>query len=131
MKAKTDRSLDLAGYVPELRVRCDETRLRLLLHDFGMVWRSTPRDQRPALVEVETGSIDERWDAFCAAYAEHLCVEDGLPVPGWTQNARRCLSRRWFAGGCFAFDRARTIASTPPVFAAHGICFPRGELAVV
>ena len=128
---RNDRSSDLASYVPELRVRADECRLRLLLHDFGLVWQGTPSDERAALVAVEPDGIDDRWDAFCAAYAEHLCTEDGLTPPEWTHATHRRLSPYWFAGGCFAFDRSRTISMTPPALGAHGIWFPRDELAVI
>ena len=131
MKAISPCESELADYVPAMRANDDETRLRLLLHDFGMVWHSAHPHRRRSLVAAEPESIDDRWDAFCAAYAEHLCTEHKLAVPAWTQKPDRYLGSFWFAGGCFAFDRARTVMTTPQLFRAHGIWFPRDELTVV
>ena len=118
-------------YVPALRREVEEWRLRLLLHDFGLVWESTPAGQRLALVSREPDSVDPRWDAFLAAYAEHRCIEDGIEPPAWTQQRERHLRAFWYAGGCHDYDRVRTIVTTPITFEAHGIWIPREELAVV
>lgn len=118
-------------YVPALRREDDEWRLRLVLHDFGLVWEDTLIEQRPALVSREPESIDPRWDAFLAAYAEHRCIEDGIKPPPWTLQRRRHLREFWYAGGCYAYDRVRTIVTTPITFEAHGIWIPREELTVV
>ena len=121
----------LAHYVPALREADEEFRLRLLLHDFCMVWQHSDAVTRQRLVEVEPDAIDDRWDAFAAALVEHLCAEAGLAVPSWTQTARRHLERFWYAGGCFAFDRLRTVVTTPAAFEMHGVWLPRSELEVV
>lgn len=117
-------------YVPALRKENDEWRLRLLLHDFGLVWESTRLDQRLALVGREPASVDQRWDAFLAAYVEHRCIEDGLEPPAWTQQRGRHLRTFWYAGGCHDYDRVRTIVTTPIAFEVHGIWIPREELVV-
>ncbi|MDE0136261.1 MAG: hypothetical protein OXM54_15630 [Acidimicrobiaceae bacterium] len=118
-------------YVPALRCEDDEWRLRLVLHDFGLVWEDTPIGRRSALVSREPDGIDPRWDAFLAAYVEHRCISDGLEPPAWTLQRERQLREFWYAGGCHDYDRVRTIVTTPITFEAHGIWFPREELTVV
>ena len=118
-------------YVPALRKEGDEWRLRLVLHDFGLVWEDTPIEQRSALVSREPYSVDSQWDAFLAAYVEHRCIEDGIEPPSWTLNGDRHLRAFWYAGGCHDYDRVRTIVTTPVTFEAHGIWFPQEELTVV
>ena len=131
MKVGRGPANQLAHYVPALRQSDDEFRLRLLLHDFAMIWQHTSGHMCPALVAVEPEPIDPRWDALVAALAEHLSVEAGFDPPAWTQKPRRFLTERWFAGGCFEFDRARTVATTPSAFARRGVWLPQDELAVV
>ena len=121
----------LAHYVPALRQSDDEFRLRLLLHGFGLVWQDANQSERAALVAAEPDSVDPHWDAFVAALAEHLCSEAAVDPPTWTRKPGRHLDEMWFAGGCFEFDRARTIATTPSAFWRHGIWLPRDELTVV
>ena len=118
-------------YVPALRTEDDEWRLRLVLHDFGQVWEDTPVEQRRALVCRAPDSVDERWDAFLAAYVEHRCIEAGIEPPAWTLQRERHLRAFWYAGGCHDYDRVRTIVTTPITFEAHGIWIPREELTVV
>ncbi len=118
-------------YVPALRNENDEWRLRLVLHDFGLVWEDTPVGQRFDLVSREPDRIDPHWDAFLAAYAEHRCIEDGIDPPSWALRPDRVLKTFWYAGGCHDYDRVRTIVTTPITFEAHGIWLPREELAVV
>lgn len=118
-------------YVPALRRENDEWRLRLVLHDFGLVWEATPAAERIDLVRREPDHIDLRWDAFLAAYVEHLCICDGIEPPSWVLAPSRHLGAFWYAGGCHDYDRVRTIVTTPITFEAHGIWFPREELMVV
>ena len=118
-------------YVPALRRENDEWRLRLVLHDFGLVWEDTSVGRRFELVSREPDRIDPQWDAFLAAYAEHRCIEDGIDPPAWTLRADRVLGTFWYAGGCHDYDRVRTIVTTPITFEVHGIWLPREELAVV
>lgn len=131
MAASAETPNQLAHYVPALRQSDEIFRLRLLLHGFGLVWQHATNSERTALVAAEPDPIDARWDAFAAALAEHLCIEAALEPPQWTANPSRHLDRAWFAGGCFEFDEARVIATTPPAFRRHGVWLPRSELAVV
>ena len=118
-------------YVAALREENDEWRLRLVLHDFGLVWEDTPTHDRIGLVSREPDHIDPQWDAFLAAYVEHRCIEDGIEPPPWALRPDRVLRTFWYAGGCHEYDRVRTIVTSPITFEAHGIWFPREELKVV
>jgi len=118
-------------YIPALRTESDEWRLRLILHDFGLVWEDTPAARRIDLVVDEPDCFDPRWDAFLAAYAEHRCISDGIGPPMWVHHSDRFLGTFWYAGGCHDYDRVRTIVTTPIAFEAHGIWLPREELMVV
>lgn len=121
----------LHTYVPVLRT-CDEIlRLRVVLHDFGLVWQSATDDERAALVDIEPELFDPNWDAFLAAYVAHLCDQDGIEPPAWVLDDSRFLPSFWFAGGCFPFDRQRTLFTTPAAFRARGIWLPDEELLVV
>ena len=121
----------VAAYVPTLRT-CDEIMcLRVMLHGFGLVWEDAPLDDRFVLVAEEPELFDSNWDAFLAAYVEHLCEQDGIKPPAWVHNDDRFLAEFWFAGGCFPFDYERTITTTPTAFRAHGIWIPEEELLVV
>lgn len=121
----------LARYVPALRASDDDFRLRIVLHDFGMVFQHAGERERAFLVAEEPERFDVRWDAFLAAYAEHLCYHNGIPAPGWVFAAERHLGRFWFAGKRFPRERAATILTTPAAFEVHGIWFPERELEVV
>ena len=121
----------LAAYVPALREADDEFRLRLLLHDFGLVWQDATAGERTRLIAEEPALFNTRWDAFVAAYAEHLATASGLTPPPWSLAPQRHLRTFWYAGGCYDWDRARTVVTTPGAFESHGIWFPRSELTVV
>lgn len=121
----------LARYVPTLRVSDDDFRLRIVLHDFGMVFQHASERERVFLVAEEPELFDPRWDAFLAAYTEHLCYHAGIPAPAWVFTAQRHLSRFWFPGKRFPRERAATILTTPAAFEVHGIWFPERELEVV
>ena len=121
----------LSTYVTTLR-KCDEIlRLRVVLHDFGLVWQDARDESRSGLVTDEPEPVDSRWDAFLAADVELFCERDGVDPPAWVHNEDRFLSEFWFAGGCFEFDRQRTIGTTPAAFRKHGIWYPAEELLVV
>lgn len=121
----------LARYVPALRKSDDEFRLRIVLHDFGMVFQHADPWERAYLVEEEPDPFDRRWDAFLAAYTEYLCHHAGIKVPTWVFTAQRHLPAFWYAGGRFRSERAATILTTPAAFEVHGIWFPERELEVV
>lgn len=121
----------MAAYVPALKAGDDDFRLRLVLHEFGMVFQHASAAERVALLAPEPALFDPRWDAFLAAYAEHLAYHAGLEAPTWAAAPQRCLRRFWFPVRRFDRERAGTILTTPGAFEAHGIWFPRRELQVV
>lgn len=121
----------LARYVPILRASDDDFRLRVVLHDFGMVFQHADTQERMFLVAEEPEPFDARWDAFLAAYIEHLCYHAGIKAPSWVFTSERHLPNFWYPGRRFPRERAATILTTPGAFEAHGIWFPERELEVV
>jgi len=121
----------LDRYVPLLKASDDDFRLRIVLHDFGMVFEHAGSEDRRLLVAGEPELFDPRWDAFLAAYTEHLCYHAGIPTPDWVFAKERHLRSFWYAGRRFPRERAATILTTPAAFEAHGIWFPAWEMEVV
>ena len=124
----------LARYVPVLRASDDDFRLRVVLHDFGMVFQHATTLDRSFLVSEEPELFDPRWDAFLAAYTEYLeepelfdprwdaflaayteylCYHAAIPTPAWVFTAERHLPRFWYPGRRFPRERAATILTTP------------------
>ncbi len=128
---KTITENRLACYVLGLREYDDAFRLRVILHDFGMVWQHADRAERIILVEEEPEPFDERWDGFLAAYVEHLCYHAQLPTPAWTQQENRYLERMWWPAHYFEFERGSVMMSTPAAFEVHGMWIAERELEVV
>lgn len=124
----------VAEPAPHLRTLCtcgEILRLRIVLRDFGLVWQGATDDERSALVDTEPELFDPDWDAFLAAYIAHLCDQDSIEPPAWVLDESRFLPSFWFAGGCFPFDRQRTLFTTPAAFRARGVWLPAEELLVV
>lgn len=121
----------LACYVPDLRDYDDEFRLRVILHDFGLVWQHASLTERVVLVAEEPKLFDLRWDAFLAAYTEHLCYHAEVDVPDWVQADSRYLPWMWWACEPFEFERGSIILKTPAAFEVHGIWIDERELQVV
>ena len=121
----------LACYVSGLREEDDGFRLRIILHDFGMVWDDADNDERAVLAAEEPEPFDPRWDAFLAGYVEYLCRRDGIEAPGWTRRPGRYLERMWWAADYFEFERGGVIVTTPIEFEAHGVWVAERELHVV
>lgn len=123
----------LSSYAGELEAGEDRWNLRLLLHEFGLVWQDASVSARTGLIADEPAPTgDRRWDAFLAAYAEHLAYHAGVPAPTWTTAPDRHLEVVWFpltAG--LATLRHEALVSAPASFEAHGILLARRELEVV
>ncbi|HUC37179.1 MAG TPA: helix-turn-helix transcriptional regulator [Acidimicrobiales bacterium] len=70
---------------------------------------------------------DARWDAFLGALGEHLAFHDGAPVPHWTCEPERFLSRAWY---CFDTPSARVEAriTSPASFLRRGVFLERRSL---
>jgi hypothetical protein len=54
-------------------------------------------------------------DAWLAAYAEHLAIRTGLPVPDWTDSPDRIAPEPWFATD-HPGARLRALRDSPPAF---------------
>lgn len=112
--------------------------------DFLDDWRSSPRDERFALIEhgLEADSLPpdgertarertgaqhltqeseaQRWAVFCAAMVEWLCRQDDAPFPAWTSNPGYRLAMPWFL---YPGDALKPweLATTPAPFKARNI----------
>lgn len=59
--------------------------------------RTRPSVEIAAAIRPEPHRVgDSRWDAMLAATAEHVCLQAGAPVPGWTAAPSRFLDQWWF-----------------------------------
>ena len=121
----------LCDYVDELRDAKDSWRLRVVLHDFGHVWAQASVDVRPRLIADRPDSTgNRRWDAFLAAYAEHLAYHARVDAPEWVFEDERYLSSWWIPLGELDTLRVEAIVHAPAAFEAHGILIARRELEV-
>ena len=127
----TISSNTLDRYVPALRQAGENLRLRLVLHDFGLVWQHADSEERRVLVAAEPERFDARWDAVLAAYAEHVCYHAGIAPPAWVFDPCRYLRSFWHPGEQFASDRFWAVLTAPAAFEVHGIWLPQRELQVV
>jgi hypothetical protein len=121
----------LSSYSHELRHADDEWRLRVLVHEFGLNWYDSPVPDRMALVADEPAPIDPRWDAFVAAYVEHLCWHADLASPRWAFGPGRYLDHVWFVAGWSATLKVEAIVHAPAAFESHGVLVSDRELLVV
>ena len=121
----------LRDVVSRLRGCDDAMRLRVVLHEFGLVWEDAPLADRLGLVADEPGPVDPRWDAFLAAYVEHRCLHDGITAPAWVFDGARYLDRFWFPGPDLDFMHVEAIVHSPAAFEARRVFLPARELTVV
>ncbi len=123
----------LATYARRLIPGEDSWNLRLLLHEFGLVWQSAAAKDQLALIAAEPSPTGDRhWDAFLAAYAEHLAYHADLESPAWTTRPQRYLDTVWFpVMADLATLRVEAIVHAPAHFDAHGVLIARRELEVV
>ncbi|WP_420623490.1 hypothetical protein [Candidatus Poriferisodalis sp.] len=121
----------LKDFALRLRGCDDEMRLRIVLHEFGLVWEDTPLVARLRLVANEPGPVDARWDAFLAAYVEHRCMHEGITAPAWVYDDARDLDQFWFPGPDLDFFHVEAIVHCPAAFEARRVFLPARELLVV
>jgi len=127
----TGSSRTIADYAVVLRALDDEWRLRTLLHEFAMVWLDAPAGQRAELVADEPKHLDPQWDAFLAAYADHLCWHDGLPSPSWVFDRDRYLNAFWYPATSSPTLRVEAVVHAPAAFEVRGVLMSDRELLVV
>lgn len=121
----------LAGYVPLLRKLDDEWRLRTVLHEFGMIWLDTPLEERCELIDESPDHIDDHWDAFLAAYVEHLCWNDSVDPPEWVFDDDRYLNSFWYPATTSPTLRVEAVVHSPAAFEVRGVLMSDRELTVV
>jgi len=122
----------LCDYVPQLRNAAEDWRLRLIVHDFGHVWKYSDPAVRPLLIVDEPDPVgDPHWDAFLAAYAEHLAYHARIEAPSWVFDDSRYLTRWWIPVADLESLRVEAFVHAPAAFEAHGVFIARRELEVV
>jgi hypothetical protein len=121
----------LADYVGVLAESDEEWRLRIVLHDFGLLWEDTAVEQRAELVRDEPRSFDPRWDAFLAAFVEHRCWHDDIEPPSWVFADDRYLPYFWYPATSSPTLRVGAVVHSPAAFEAHGVLLADRELVVV
>ena len=79
------------------------------------------RSQLAAAIADEPALLRQRFpegavsDAWLAAYAEHLAIHTGIPIPPWTGSAKRIALEPWFSTES-APSRRRALRDSPPAF---------------
>lgn len=97
------------------RARAEPPSCDLAIREFLDAWQSmTPDERGPALAD-EPAAITPVPDAYLAALAEHLALEDRIPAPAWTEHARRFLSEPFFSGGLESL-KALLLVESPLAF---------------
>jgi hypothetical protein len=77
-----------------------------LLREFLDNFYLADADGRTSAIREQPVAIGAVHDAYLAAVAEHLALRFGLPIPPWSDEPERFLSRPFFAG---AFETLKAI----------------------
>ncbi|MFD1716038.1 helix-turn-helix domain-containing protein [Amnibacterium flavum] len=73
---------------------------------------------------------EKRWDAAIAALVEHRLEEEHLPLPRWTRDEARTLTRSWIFGtGLYDIPVERS--RVPAAFLRHGVLIDPDTLASI
>ncbi len=91
----------------------------------------TPAQTRADLIDDTPGHIDARWDAFLAAYVEHLCWHDGVDPPAWVFDDDRYLNEFWYPATSSPTLRVEAVVHSPAAFEVRGVLMSDRELTVV
>jgi hypothetical protein len=86
-----------------------------LLREFLDEIYTAPLAARPAMIEMRPQPVGTVPDAYLAAVAEHLALRFDLPVPEWTEEKERFLSKPFFAGHMEGL-KALLLAESPLAF---------------
>ncbi len=95
------------------------------LGDFLDDWNRSKLEDRSILVAQPLGEArtpeEVRWAALFAATVEHLCSQDQLPHPTWTDASSYYLVDPWYLG--VKTERLRRLQeeTTPEIFRKHNI----------
>jgi hypothetical protein len=93
-----------------LRVRYEHGTFDAALREFLDHFYSHP-ETREASLRDRPLLLDDLRDAYLAATAEHLARCHDLPIPAWTEDHGRPLSRPFFAGGLESLKALLTVES--------------------
>jgi hypothetical protein len=85
------------------------------LREFLDSWQLMSEGGRSAALENEPRNIGAVQDAYLAALAEHLALEDRIAVPAWTEDPKRFLVEPYFAGGLESL-KALLLVESPLAF---------------
>ncbi|WP_250285788.1 MULTISPECIES: helix-turn-helix domain-containing protein [unclassified Frankia] len=86
-----------------------------------------PDIRRRMITAMPPATGDQRWDAFLAALAEWLAVQEDLPVPAWAHHDSRYLRHGWWVTSMPSM-RAWEYAGSPVSFQNHGVYLHRDSL---
>jgi len=96
----------------------------IAIGDFLDEWRREEvKDRAELVIDPLVSFIPpemEKWATFFSAMVEDLCVQDGLPVPSWTQDAHFILEHPWFLYPGWRL-KVWQLATTPPSFKKRNI----------
>jgi len=84
----------------------------------------------PVLLAPNFGELGHVQDAYLAATAETLAIDNHFPVPAWTAADTRKLHRPWFASS-LAGLRAVLILESPPAFRSRNLFISENALTRV
>ena len=124
----------LASYGPLFRefAEDDMFKWRLLSHEFGLRWQSTPIEDRPALVETEPAPISPGWDALVAAWVDYHCYHDGIEPPDWVFKPTRVYHGFWtYIPSDMPGLITAAMVHSPSAFLARGVWVEERDLKVV
>ena len=125
----------LAAYGPRFRAFEDDDmfKWRILSHEFGLRWQSTPLEDRPALVETEPALVSPGWDALVAAWVDHHCYHDGIDPPDWVFKPSRIYRDGFWTPIPAEFEGliAAAMVHSPAAFLARGVWVEERDLKVV
>lgn len=124
----------LAAYGPLFRAFADDDmfKWRLLSHEFGLRWQSTPLENRLALVETEPAPISPGWDALVAAWVDYHCYHDGIDPPDWVFKPTRVYHGFWtYIPSDLPGLITAAMVHSPAPFLSRGVWVEERDLKVV
>lgn len=85
------------------------------VREFLDAWQSLSARTRAEALREEPASVGRIPDAYLAALAEHLALEERVLAPAWTEHSDRFLTEPFFAGGLESL-KALLLVESPLAF---------------
>ena len=100
-----------------------------MLREFLDEYYLAPAANRAGMLEEEPPLLpdDDRANAYYAAVAEHLAMNDGMRAPAWVQSKARFLRRPFFPAGLESL-KATLLVESPSAFRRRMIFVDRNPL---